>query len=414
MKLRTPDKGWAWVVLVASFLCTVFGVGVLRASGILFLAFRTKFDILREEAAWPLTIRKIAGAFAGFLIGFLSHFVNLKTLVITGVTIAAIALAACYFASNIIMISIQFGFLLGLGIGMLGSTNVIIINRYFNKYRTIALGILYSGTATGGFMYPVLTTYLLDEYDLQGCFLLLSSVLMQALIAVTLYKNPPLQQESTEKSSKEDQRANLSEVVQSFFGLFRTAMFHVIWFSVAIYSVTHIIYLTVFMDFALDCDIPQYSAVYILSSVSIAELCGRLTCGWIIDFGWMKRRTFVALAFLAKAIIYATIPMWNTYSGLFVTTLCLGFTASCLSVNVSALYTDYLGLKNLPLGVGTGKALNGFLHFASPSIIGYFRDVRGSYHAMFFYFAAAYLFSSFLWLLEPIIMKFTKRETTKL
>ncbi|XP_067128922.1 monocarboxylate transporter 12-like isoform X1 [Centruroides vittatus] len=414
MKLRTPDKGWAWIFLISSALCALFGVGILRSSGILFLAFRTKFEILREQAAWPLTIRKFTGCFAGLLVGFLSHFINLKTLAIAGVTIAAIGLAGCYFASNVIVISIQFGFLLGLGSGMLSSTNVVMVNRYFNKYRTIALGILYTGSTTGGFMYPVLTAYLLDEYDLQGCFLLLSGVLMQALIAVTLYKNPPLQQELTEKSSKEDHRANLSEVVQSFFGLFRTAMFHIIWLSVAICSVTQLIYLTILVDFALDRGIPKHTAIYILSSISIAEFCGRLGCGWIIDFGCVKRRTLVALVFLIKTVMYATIPTWNTYSGLLVTSLCLGFAASCLNINVSALYTDYLGLKNLPLGVGTGKALNGFLHFASPSIIGYFRDTKGSYEVMFFYFAGVCLLPTFLWLIEPLITGFKKEEITRL
>lgn len=410
MRLRSPDKGWAWVSLGAAACCSFFAIGILRSSAVLFLAFRTKFEIPREQAAWPSTIRKITGAFAGLFIGILSHFISLKKLAFSGIAISVIGLGGCYFATSILIVSLQFGILLGLGAGMLSSTNVIIVNRYFKKYRTVALGILYSSTAASGFFYPILVSYLLDVYELQGCFLLMCGVLMQAFVAISLYKNPPHVEESKNDSTVENFQKKLARVLQSFLKLFRTAMFHVIWITIALYSVTYVIYLTVLIDYAVDCGIQRQSAVFILSSLSITEFCGRLSCGWLIDLGWFKRRTVMILAFLMKALMYATIPMWNTYIGFLFTSFFIGFAASCLTVNVSALYTDYLGLSNLPLGLGTGKALNGFLHFASPSIVGYFRDIRGSYDLMFFYFGGAYVLASFLWLLEPLIIKNKKKE----
>ncbi|XP_067128920.1 monocarboxylate transporter 12-like [Centruroides vittatus] len=419
MKFHTPDKGWAWIFLAAAYLSTVFDVGILRSTGVLFIAFRTNFDVLREDAAWPPTIRKVTGSFSlGIFIGFFSHFVSIKKLAIIGVILTVVGLAGCYFATSILILSIQFGFFLGLGSGMVNFCTIITVNRYFKKYRTIALGITYSGTATGAFIFPIVTSYLLNKYGLHGCFLILSGIAMQAFVTVSLYKTPSISEKDQENKriinsvtpAEETLKTKFFTALNSLRKVFHFIMFHVIWITVAIYSVTNIIFLTVMIDYAMDCGIPQKNAVYILSVVSISEFSARLCCGLVVDAGWLKRETVITLCFLIDAVLFSITPICSTYIGLLVIALCLGFVNSSLTLNVSALFAEYLGLKNLPLGYGTGRGLTAFIHFSSPSIIGYFRDTKGSYTTMFYYFGGACLFACVLWLLEPLIVKIQNNQ----
>ncbi|XP_023230869.1 monocarboxylate transporter 9-like [Centruroides sculpturatus] len=414
MKLRKPDEGWAWIFLAASFCCSVLVIGmIMGSSGVLFFAITTKFHVPRRQSAWPFTVRKFSSAISALCTGFLSHFIKLKTLVFIGVTISTIGLAGCYFISSILAISILYGALLGkyrFGVGMINNVNIIMVNRCFKKYRTVAVGVVYAGVSTGEIIFPIISSILIDTYEIQGCFLLLSGFLMQAFVAISLYPHPPPLEQSKNETTNE-KNVKIVTVLLSFLELFRTVMFHIIWITIAVYSLTYIIYFTIVMDYAIDCGISKSTAIYIPSTISITVLCGRLCCGWLIDLRWMNRKTMVALAFFLQASTYVIIPFWKTQIAFFVTACCIGFTVSCLSINVSPLYTDYLGLKNLPLGIGTGKALNGFLHFSSPSILGYFRDVGGNYDAMFFYFGGVCLMASVTWLIEPIIIKVTTKKS---
>ncbi|XP_067133566.1 monocarboxylate transporter 13-like [Centruroides vittatus] len=386
MKLRKPDEGGAWIFLVASFCCSVFLIGmIMGSSGVLFFAITTKFEVLRKQSAWPFSVRKFSGAISALCTGFLSHFIKLKTLAFIGIALSAIGLAGCYFISSVLAISILYGALLGKYFGMINNVNNIMLNRCFKKYRTVAVGVVYAGISTGEIIFPIISSILIDRYEIQGCFLLLSGFLMQAFVAISLYPDPPSLEQSKNETPN-DKNVKVVTVLLSFLELFRTVMFHTIWITIAVFSLTYIIYFTIVMDYAIDCGIHKSTAIYIPSTISITLLCGRLCCGWLVDLGWMKRKTMIALAFFLQASTYVIIPFWKTQIAYFVTACCIGFTVICLTINVSPLYTDYLGLENLPLGIGTGKALNGFLHFSSPSILGYFRDVRGNYDAMFFLF----------------------------
>ena len=64
----------------------------------------------------------------------------------------------------------------GTGTGIAFVPSITIIGRFFDKRRTIAMGIAVSGFGFGNFAFPPLLRYFIDEYGLRGAFLLSAGV----------------------------------------------------------------------------------------------------------------------------------------------------------------------------------------------------------------------------------------------
>lgn len=88
---------------------------------------------------------------------------------------------------------------IGIGVGLIVPLTHVVLNQHFSQYRALALGVAYSGSSAGSFLFPPLAHLLLGQYGLAGTFLLLGGVMLNALVGAMLFRAPP--EKSQEKSS---------------------------------------------------------------------------------------------------------------------------------------------------------------------------------------------------------------------
>ena len=62
MKSVTPDRGWAWVILLSAFLCNVIFDGIVFSFGIFFIDFIDYFGAGRGQTSWIGSV--ISGTYA--------------------------------------------------------------------------------------------------------------------------------------------------------------------------------------------------------------------------------------------------------------------------------------------------------------------------------------------------------------
>ncbi|XP_023235416.1 monocarboxylate transporter 12-like [Centruroides sculpturatus] len=428
-------------------------ISMHRASGVFYTALMKTYGISREQAAWPFFLRKPIAFFMGTLVGVLISSVSIKTLILFGVTVGTIGMATLYFVNDILSLILIFGLFHGIGSGLVRMCNVISINNYFSKYRTVALGIMLAGISTGAFIFPPLIELCIDEYGLRGTFLILTGVILQGFIGALLYRNLPKKEEpkpevNAKRSSvtefirrrsfdtaitilennspnrkenskiiKPIEEANSKEnifykAIKSLMFIFSIPMYHVIWISYAIFDISFSTFITIIVDHGMDCGIDEHQAVFFLSSLSIAELCGRLGGGWIVDLNVLSRKNFVRIGFLLMAVMFVIIPLLKNFIVLLAITAAVGILGSCILINGTTLYTEYLGLERLPLAAGSGSTISGLIGLATPKIIGYFRDSTNSYNTLFYKFSGFLFLSSFLWIAEPIFVKLHRSNST--
>ncbi|CAL1278143.1 unnamed protein product [Larinioides sclopetarius] len=97
-----------------------------------------------------------------------------------------------------------YGALQGIGVGIIVPLTHVVLNRSFTKYRAFALGIAYSGSSLGSFVFPPVTNVLLYTYGLDGTFLLLGSIMLNSLVGAILFNssNPEKEKENKQFNSQ--------------------------------------------------------------------------------------------------------------------------------------------------------------------------------------------------------------------
>lgn len=207
-KLRmkeAPDVGYAWVVAVAACLINFIIAGLGRMSGILYVAFIENFNVTRKEATEPFTIRSSTRNLLGPVVGILGQQYGVRAVSLAGGVIGTISAAACYFAPSITWITIIWGAINGVGTALTSTLVQVIIGQYFDKHRTTASGIAFSGGCVGSFIFPVLLEFLLLTYGVQGTFLIMAGIIMNVIPAALILRKPAWMEEDSQSSIKSNE-----------------------------------------------------------------------------------------------------------------------------------------------------------------------------------------------------------------
>ena len=78
--------------------------------------------------------------------------------------------------------------LTGFGLGLAYVPGVTMVGFYFEKRRSLAIGIAVSGVGIGTFIFPRVTTSLLAAYGLDGALLLIAGVCLHGVVIGALYR----------------------------------------------------------------------------------------------------------------------------------------------------------------------------------------------------------------------------------
>ncbi|KAG8192786.1 hypothetical protein JTE90_019104 [Oedothorax gibbosus] len=186
-----PDQASGWLIAMACFSINFICAGLARTAGVLFVALIELYGVSREAASAPFTIRVCVRNMTGPLIGLLGLRYGIRAVTIVGGFVAALGCMLCYFAPNVMWITVFWGVIHGLGFGLGTVLHMMVIGLYFDKYKASALGLGYSGDCFGTFAFPVIMESLLSTYDVPGTFLILGGIVLHVVPLAMLLKKPP-------------------------------------------------------------------------------------------------------------------------------------------------------------------------------------------------------------------------------
>jgi len=216
--LPTNPLTYRWIILAVSFLLitvtnglTLGGLYVFEEEIMNSLSQMTGEDVLRADLKLRDATTLWSTAVFGFFAGVAADKIGVKKLMVSGLLI----LSACFWQysqaeslNQMYIIHVFMGFVLCIS-GML--VNVILISRWFNNQRGLAIGILLAGTSTGNGLFPQLNTWLLSLGDWREVMTWLSLVpLFLIPFLLLVVKNGPedLQKAENEVSNKSFDASN--------------------------------------------------------------------------------------------------------------------------------------------------------------------------------------------------------------
>ncbi|XP_053160622.1 monocarboxylate transporter 14 isoform X2 [Hemicordylus capensis] len=182
------DGGWAWMVVLSSFLVHVLVMGSQMALGILNMEWLEEFNQSRGLTAWVSSLSMGITLIVGPFIGLFINTCGCRKTAITGGILNALGWILSSYASNVHYLFVTFGVTAGIGSGMVYLPAVVMVSEYFQKRRALAQGLSTTGTGFGAFVMTVLLKHLCMEFGWRNAMFIQGAVCLNLCVCGALMR----------------------------------------------------------------------------------------------------------------------------------------------------------------------------------------------------------------------------------
>jgi sugar phosphate permease len=369
-----PDVARCQVALT-SFVSLFAIVGLALYGLPLFYDFMvTEFGWSRTQVTSGNALSKlVVGPLFGYAAGWTVDRFGPRRLMIAGIVMAGGALIGLAHMSSLWMFYLFYLFN-ALGYVCGGPLpNQVLLSRWFTRARGKAMGLAYLGIGVGGALVPLLSARLVAAFGWRSALQSLGII----IIAVALPLAYAVRENPTDARGRQAAAA-----MPPARDVFRSRAFYLL----AIGSMCSIgavggtnQHLKLYLS--LDLHKSQADAAAVISLVLTCSIVGRLFMGWLADR--IRRKHVMLLIYLLIVAAIPLLSMGNSRPALygFAAVFGLGLGGEYLIIPLMA--AELFGVQVLGRLLGVILTADGVAEATSPMLIGYLRDVTGSYETGF-------------------------------
>lgn len=462
--MALPDSRACWPVAACAAVFVFFGMMLAKSESVMYIGFMDMLHINREEASWPLTIAIIMSQLSGPLYGLLGLWLSDRILLVAGALLCALPVMACALAQSLGLVVFLYGVLYGLGVACEELLPFTVVARHFVRYRGTAMGLLFVVTAMSGFISPVIVEALRQAFDFRVALLILGALQLNMLFGCIFVDRVPRNDDncSRGRSGSELPKSQLlvrrprrssfqaasfahscsKSLVESFTttrsippslrpheadsllekcespsrrlarnmrSLVSAKFLHVA-ASRAVSLFVLSSFLLTAVDFGSDNGFSGYEAVALVTVSAVGDLVSRIGTGLILDSKVISGDALMLWSFAIQAASLAVMALskhyWILLASCFFTGLTGGGRIFACTVMVAELFDE----RSLPLSLGVTNFIAGIICLARPPLIGYIRDVMGSYDPLYISFAVTNAVFTITWTISLCWQKCHRRR----
>ncbi|OQV19610.1 putative Monocarboxylate transporter 2 [Hypsibius exemplaris] len=405
-----PDGGFGWIIVFGVFMIHIIIDGITYSFGILLPDLLDKFEGSKGETSWIISVLIGTTYGCGPLPSLLASKFGRRPVALAGGVIACLGAFLSSYSTQIWQLIMLYGFLTGLGCGLMYLPAVVTVNYWFEKNRARAVGIAVCGSGMGMMVFPPLTRYLLDEYSVSGCLIIFAGVLLNCCVFCALLRPTPAECWAGKKThlvtnlhSGEVQElkellpndkvvivdesrpagglrgkvrgARVWIVKQVDMDLMRQWRFWLYCLAAAFGGISSYIPHSFLPHRAeTEAGIDKELAAYLISIMGFANLAGRLMSSLISDQRWLNRMiVYCCCCFVAG--LSTTFSIFATHYYTFaIYAAVYGFSGGFIIALQSVVLTDIVGLEKLTAAFGLLLLLEGACVFVGPPMAGSLTD----------------------------------------
>ncbi|KAG5889291.1 hypothetical protein JTB14_031938 [Gonioctena quinquepunctata] len=213
-KQKIPDGGWGWLVVLACFIINMLSDGVGFTFGLLYIEFLNEFGASKSATSWIGSLFMALPLITGPIGSALVDKYGCRSMTILGGIICTLGLTLSSYARSIGVMYLTFGVIGGLGLTLCFVTAVVSIAFWFEKRRTLALGLAASGTGFGTAIYSPIATWFLREFGWRGTVLLTAGFFANLCVCGALMRDPDwiIEEEEKERKLKKRRQSSTSSI----------------------------------------------------------------------------------------------------------------------------------------------------------------------------------------------------------
>ncbi|KAJ6641682.1 Monocarboxylate transporter 12 [Pseudolycoriella hygida] len=208
-----PNGGWGWVVVFGVALTNIFNQSLISIFGLLFGEHLQSLGQTTVGAALVMNLNSVSLNFSGLIIGPLLKRYSPRVVCAAGSLLTGLGLVLSSFTNELWQVCISYGFLVGVGLGLINPSSFIAVNSYFTSRRGQAIGLAMAGTGLGQMIMPHVVRQLLDTYGFKGTILIMGGLALNGVVGASLFQ--PVNQHLLLEKEKSGEDKLLLKSVQS-------------------------------------------------------------------------------------------------------------------------------------------------------------------------------------------------------
>jgi len=392
-----PGTGARFQVALTSFVVLFSIVGLALYGLPLYYDFFVRdFGWSRTQVTSGNALSKlVVGPLFGFVAGWCVDRFGPRRLMLAGILMAGVALIGLGRMTALWMFYL-FYLLNALGYVCGGPLpNQVLLSRWFDAARGRAMGFAYLGIGVGGALVPLVSASLVAAFGWRIALQVLGLlIIVLALPFAYAVRESPGVEDARLKGSRSDERAPArsdDHVVArrlqpggSIVAILRTQAFYLL----ALGSMCSIAavgganqHLKLYLS--LDRGYSQGEAARIISLVLAISIAGRLLMGWLADR--MAKKHVMLLIYLLVAVSIPLLFLAASSTAMYAFAVVFGLGLGGEYLIIPLIAAEMFGVNVLGRLLGVVLTADGVAEAVSPMLVGYLRDVGGSYRIGFYW-----------------------------
>jgi|TARA_Y100000031_G_C8245205_1_gene397704 MFS family permease len=383
---------YGWVMVFAFWVIGITLYGIHFSFGVFFKSIESEFGLTRAVTSVILSANMIIAGVCSFFAGWALERYGPRIVLLLMGLFTGLSLLLTSQADAFWQLFLTHGMLLAMGTGPLFVVSMAAVSRWFDKKRTLALGVSSSGLGLGPLVMAPFATYLISNFDWRTAYIVIGIIAWLVVMPLSrLLKRDPYETgvlpDGVKTSLENIGDDHIPSVGFSFLQALQTKsfwLFIVTWF---LYASNIFLVMTHLVPHATDIGFSAVQAATILSLIGAAVVAGRILMSVTADRIGKKVTVVICVLLQAGAMIWL---MWaQDLWMLYLFALVYGFAFGGVSPAMAALVGDTFGLGRLgsilgilEVGFGVGAAVG-------PVVGGLIFDINHSYFVAFLLGAVA-------------------------
>lgn len=390
--------GYGWVIVVVFLLASLVIIGIRLSFGVFFKSIEAEFGLSRAATSAVFSTYMALGCVFALIGGWaLDRWGPRRLLFLMG-CFTGLALIISSRTEAHWQLFFTFSLPLAVGGGAIFTVSTSTLSRWFDKRRSLALGISLSGAGLGAVVVSPLAAYLIQSFDWRTAYLIIG--VLAWVVVLPLSRLVVNRTGNTDAAPAGSAAAMVPDL--PFSKLLRSRNFILLWLNFMLFGTCLFLVYTHLVPHATDTGISGEQAATIMSVLGFASVAGRILLGIVADrFG----RKLMAVSCTVLQGVSLLFLIWaDGLWAFYLFALVFGFGLGGVGPTTAALVGDTFGLRKigvilgaLDVGFGVGAALG-------PVAAGFIFDVSHSYAVAFITGTlAAFAGALVLWLVKKDI-----------
>lgn len=202
VNFKAPDGGWGWVIVISSFFIHMIMDGITYSLGTYLTLFTQTFGVSHGAVSIIHSLLPAVTLASGPIASIFTNRYGCRNTTIIGSIIAAFGFIISYWVTNFYVLYFTIGIVAGFGFGLIYLPAIVSVGYYFEKRRSLAIGIAVCGTGVGTFLLSPANAWLAEEFGWKGAFLIKAGFILNGCVCGAVMRPLPIEPSEIYKRNK--------------------------------------------------------------------------------------------------------------------------------------------------------------------------------------------------------------------